>query len=211
MEQLNIYVLALFIGGGVLCLLTLRLFWKQGLIKHLPALFVGLVLSGAGGVFIALGLGLLDYQIVPRDKMLATVYFSQTGGGSYAVRVKTPGGSESSLTVHGEHWQMDARTLNGNRRLPFNLQPLARLENFYVYSRNQRTQSVEIQRLPLGEPRNRVNVDTWQWLKKVPGLRTLLGFEVTRTLRKPMSDKAVYRVSASDLGLVAEQTPVASR
>lgn len=70
MEQLNIYVLALFIGGGVLCLLTLRLFWKQGLIKHLPALFVGLVLSGAGGVFIALGLGLLDYQIVPGIRCL---------------------------------------------------------------------------------------------------------------------------------------------
>lgn len=121
------------------------------------------------------------------------------------------GGSESSLTLQGDHWQIDARTLNGDRRLPFDIQPVARLENFYVYSRSQQTQGVEIQRVPVGGRRYPVNLDTWQWLKQAPGLRALLDFEVTRTVRQPMLDKTVYRISMSNLGLVAEQTPTASR
>lgn len=210
MQQLNIYVLFLFVVGGLLCALTLRLFWKHGVLRHLPALVLGLVLSGAGGVFIALGLGLLDYQIVPEDKLLATVYFSKAGDDDYAVRIVTSGDGESSLMLRGEHWQMDARTLNGDRRLPFNIQPLARLENVYVYNRNPRTQSVEIQEIAVGQRRYAINVDTWQWLKEIPGLRSLLDFEVTRTIRNPIADKAVYRVSMSALGLVAERVPPAS-
>ncbi len=211
MAQLNVYVLALFVSGGLLCALTLRLFWKQGLIKYLPVLFLGLLLSGVGGVFIALGLGLLEYQVVPPDKTLATVYFTQTRDQSFAVKVKMSGGSQSSLTLQGDHWQIDARTLNGDRRLPFDIQPLARLENFYVYSRNQQLQNVDIQRVPVGERRHPVNLDTWQWLKQAPGLRALLDFEVTRTVRQPMLDETVYRISMSNLGLVAEQTSTASR
>lgn len=206
MAQLNVYVLALFVSGGLLCVLTLRLFWKQGLIKYLPVLFLGLLLSGVGGVFIALGLGLLDYQIIPRDRTLATVYFTQTSDKSFSVQVKMSSGSQSSLTLQGDHWQVDAKTLSGDRRLPFDIQPLARLENFYVYSRSQKMQSVEIQRVPVGDRRFPVSLDTWQWLKKAPGLRALLNFEVTRTVRQPMLDKTVYRISMSNLGLVAEQT-----
>jgi len=210
MQQLNIYVLFLFVAGGLLCVLTLRLFWKFGLFRHLPALILGLALSGTGGVFIALGLGLLDYQIVPEDKLLATVYFSQARDNAYTVRVVRADNAESSLTLRGEYWQMDARTLNGDRRLPFNIQPLARLENFYVYHRNPRNQSVEIEEVAISQRRYPVNVDTWQWLKEIPGLRALLDFEITRSVRKPIADKTVYRVSMSALGLVAEQTQAAS-
>ena len=209
MENLNIFVLVFVVSGGILCALAARILWKQNLIKQMLVLLPCLMFLGGGLLAILLGLGMLEYVVIPSKKPLATIYFNRKTGNQFNVRIKDYKGDEYSQDLEGDYWQLDARLIRLSKNLPLKAVPLIRLENFYVLKRLS-DNTVDVQRSVETLHRAGNKINAWQWLKKVPRLNRLASFEINRTLKKPFENRTVYTISLSATGLVAKKIPLAA-
>ncbi len=207
MENLNIFVLVFVVSGGILCALAIQVLRKQNLFKHMLVLLPCLMILGGGFVAILLGLDMLEYTDVPSNKPLATIYFNRKTGDHFSVRVKDYKGDEYSQELEGDYWQLDARVIRLSKNLPLKAGPLIRLEHFCVLNRLPNN-TVNVERSVGTLHRAANKIDAWQWLKKVPRLNRLVSFEISRTMKKPLENKAVYTISLSTRGLIAENIPL---
>ncbi len=204
MANLNIFVLVCMAIGAALCFLGLQILWKQRLFRHALTLLLCLSFLAAGGLTIVLGLGMLEYHTVSPNRSLATIHFKHRGGNRFSARIKDYQGGEYLQELEGDFWQLEARLIGPSKKLIPGAAPMLRFEGFYVVSRTA-SNTIKVERTVERLHRAGNNIDSWKWLKRLPKFDQLASLEVTRTMKKPLKDMAIYSISLARGGLVAEE------
>lgn len=172
--------------------------------------FLGWLRGTCGLAFLALALlvalvakDLWSYDALPVDKPLVTLSFKALAPQSYQVTL-LEGGNERGLLLDGDLWQLDARLFKwtGLGEL-LGLEPGYRLERL-----SGRFLAIEQQALAQ-HPRAQLvsspyGVDPWRWLRLAQRDFFLFAPEAQRVTYLPMADGAVYSVSLSPTGLLAQ-------
>lgn len=171
--------------------------------------FLGWLRGTCGLAFLALAgfIGLVAYDLysyapLPEDKPLVTLSF-EADGPRYRVNLLERG-SERSVLLEGDLWQLDARFLHWKGLAALiGLQPGYRLENlsgrFLSIEQQARAQQaqVELAQSPYG-------IDLWRWLRL--GRHDLFMFDAQarRVTYLPIVDQAVYSISLTSTGLLVQ-------
>ncbi len=206
MENLNTLTLALVLSGGLLCFLALKLLWKRRIFNHLLILIVCLVLLCGGAFSILAGLNFLTYLPVPNNNPLAILYFKREYENRYNLRIKDYKGGDYAQTITGDYWQLEARVVSLDKRLPLNIEPVIRLEHLYVMERTSKNGTKfksSSKALHIGS-----TIDVGKLIERVPWLGRMISFRATRTLNTPLEDVTVYTITYTPLGLIAKRTSV---
>ncbi|WP_372875210.1 hypothetical protein [Pseudomonas sp.] len=171
--------------------------------------FLGWLRGTCGLAFVALAgfIGLVAYDLyrytpLPEGKPLVTLSF-EADGPRYRVNL-LEGGSERSVLLEGDLWQLDARLLRWQGLAALiGLQPGYRLEKlsgrFLAIEQQEQAQQaqVELARSPYG-------VDLWRWLRLGQHDLFLFDAQARRVTYLPIADQAVYSVSLTPTGLLAQ-------
>lgn len=196
------------LGIIVLWVAARILFNRHWLLGWLRGTF-GLAFVALAGLIALLAYDVLSYRALPVDKPLATISF-KADGGAYRVNL-LQGSEENSVLLEGDLWQLDARLLQwkGLAQL-IGLQPGYRLEKL-----SGRFLSIEQQNLA---QRTRVDlahslygVDLWRWLRLNQRDLFIFDPQAVRVTYLPIADNAVYTISLSPTGLLAEPMNQAAR
>lgn len=162
----------------------------------------GLAFLGLAGLVGLVAYDLSSYAPLPQGKPLVTLSF-KADGPRYRVDL-LEGGRERSVILEGDLWQLDARLLQWKGLAALiGLQPGYRLEKlsgrFLAIEQQAQAQHarVELARSPYG-------VDLWRWLRL--GQHDLFMFDpqAQRVTYLPIADDAVYAVSLTPTGLLAQ-------
>lgn len=180
--------------------------------------FLGWLRGTLGLGFLALALlvgtvawDLTRYEPLHPDKPIVTLNFKALGPQRYEVTL-LEGGNERTVLLDGDLWQLDARIfrLKGLAEL-IGLQPGYRLEKlsgrFLAIEEQQLAQHAEAELAvsPYG-------IDLWRWLRLNQRDLFLFDPQAQRVTYLPMADGAVYSVSLSPTGLLAQPlNPVATQ
>lgn len=171
--------------------------------------FLGWLRGTCGIAFLLLAglVGLVAYDLhsynpQPDNKALATLSFKQDGD-RYQVTI-TEGGVERNVIVQGDLWQLDARLLRwkGIAEL-IGLEPGYRLETL-----SGRYLAIEQQSMAQHSQatlaKSLYGIDLWRWLRL--GKHDLLMFDpqALRVTYLPIANDAVYSISLTPTGLLAE-------
>ncbi len=187
-------LLVLFIAlrilfGGRWFLAWLR--GTSGLVFFAAAVLVGLV-----------AYDLSRYEPLPANKPLLTLSFHRTAN-VYQVDILEDG-VQRSVNLEGDLWQLDVRLLQWKGLAALiGLEPGYRLEKL-----NSRFLSIEQQsqaRYTQAELTHSLyGVDLWRWLRLGQHDLFMFGAQARRLTYLPMADKAVFNVSLTPTGLLAE-------
>ncbi|CAD5110361.1 hypothetical protein [Zestomonas carbonaria] len=146
---------------------------------------------------------LMSYSALPQGKPVVTLSFQAEGPQRYRVGL-LEGGEERSVTLEGDLWQLDARMFRWKGLAALiGLDPGYRLEKlsgrFLAIEQQEMAQHAQatLAQSPYG-------IDLWRWLRM--GQRDLLVFDAQalRVTYLPMVDGAVYAVSLTPTGLLAQ-------
>lgn len=190
-----IALLALLIAARILFNLT----WVVGFLRGC----CGLAFIALAGFILLLANDLRSYQPLALDKPLVTVSFQAQGPQSYQVSLQE-GGTERLVTLEGDLWQLDARLLQWRGLAGLiGLQTGYRLEKlsgrFLAVEQQDRAQHTVVNLAP-----SLYGVDLWYWLRSGPHDLFLLDALARRATYLPMADQAVYSVSLTPTGLLAQ-------
>ncbi len=162
----------------------------------------GLAFLGLAGLVGLVAYDLSSYAPLPQDKPLLTLSF-KADGPLYRVNL-LEGGRERSVILEGDLWQLDVRLLQWKGLAALiGLQPGYRLEKL-----TGRFLAIEQQTLAQHAraelAHSRYGVDLWRWLRQ--GQHDLLMFDAQarRVTYLPIADDAVYAVSLTPTGLLAQ-------
>lgn len=162
----------------------------------------GLAFLGLAGLVGLVAYDLSSYAPLPQDKPLLTLSF-KADGPLYRVNL-LEGGRERSVTLEGDLWQLDARLLQWKGLAALiGLRPGYRLEKltgrFLAIEQQTLAQHAraELAHSPYG-------VDLWRWLRQGPHDLLMFDAQARRVTYLPIADDAVYAVSLTPTGLLAQ-------
>ncbi len=162
----------------------------------------GLAFLGLAGLIGLVAYDLSSYAPLPADKPLATLSF-QADAARYRVNV-LEGGQERSVVLEGDLWQLDVRLLQWKGLAALiGLKPGYRLERlsgrFLTIEQQDLAQQAEAQlaQSPYG-------IDLWRWLRMSQRDLFLFDAQARRVTYLPIADNAVYAVSMTATGLLAQ-------
>lgn len=194
-------VLAVFIAARILLNSHWLLGWLRGT--------CGIAFLALAGLIGLVAYDLYSYAPLPQDKPLATLSF-QGDGTRYRVSI-LEGGHERTLTLEGDLWQLDARVLQWKGLAALiGLEPGYRLERL-----SGRFLAIEQQALAeqtgVALAASPYGVDLWRWLRL--GQHDLFMFDpqAYRVTYLPMADDAVFSVSLTPTGLLAQPVNQAAK
>lgn len=162
----------------------------------------GLAFLGLAALIGLVAYDLLSYAPLPEGKPLVTLSFKAEGP-RYRVNL-LEGGRERSVTLEGDLWQLDARLLQWKGLAALiGLQPGYRLEKL-----TGRFLSIEQQNLAqygrVELAHSRYGVDLWRWLRVSQHDLLMFDPQARRVNYLPIADEAVYTVSLTPTGLLAQ-------
>lgn len=188
-------ILALFIAARILLSRNWFLGWLRG--------SIGLAFVGVAGLVGVVAYDLLNYSPLPEGKPLLTLSFSADGPQRYRVSL-LEGGEERQVTLEGDLWQLDGRLLRWKGLAALiGLQPGYRLEKlsgrFLAIEQQEsaRHAQVTLAQSPYG-------IDLWRWLRLGQHDLFLFDPEAARVTYLPIADGAMFNVSLSPTGLLAQ-------
>jgi hypothetical protein len=163
----------------------------------------GLAFVALAGFILLLANDLRSYQPLAVDKPLVTVSFQAQGAQSYRVSLQE-GANERLVTLDGDLWQLDARLLQWKGLAGLiGLQTGYRLEKlsgrFLAIEQQDLAQHTEV-----SLAQSFYGLDLWRWLRTGPHDLFLLDAQARRVTYLPMADQAVYSVSLTPTGLLAQ-------
>ena len=197
----------LAVGVALLALLALlvaaRILWRSDWLLGWLRGSAGLLLLALAGLIALVANDVRSYQPLPEGKPLVTLSFQALGPQRYQVSL-LQGAEERLITLEGDLWQLDARLLpwKGLAGL-IGLQPGYRLEQvsgrFLAIEQQDVAQftRVALSASPYG-------IDLWRWLRAGQHDLFLLDAQARRVTYLPMADGAVYSVSLTPAGLLAQ-------
>ncbi|MWV12479.1 hypothetical protein F3I62_10280 [Pseudomonas sp. R-28-1W-6] len=188
-------VLALFIAARILLTRSWFLGWLRGTL--------GLAFLGLAALVGVVAYDLLSYGPLPEGKPLLTLSFAADGPQRYRVSL-LEGGEERAVTLEGDLWQLDARLLRWKGLAALiGLQPGYRLEKlsgrFLAIEQQEsaRYAQVSLAQSPYG-------IDLWRWLRLGQHDLFLFDPQAARVTYLPIADGAMFSVSLSPTGLLAQ-------
>ncbi|MDX1369268.1 hypothetical protein [Pseudomonas sp.] len=162
----------------------------------------GLAVLALAGFIGLVAYDLYSYASLPEGKPLVTLRF-EADGPRYRVNL-LEGDNERSVLLEGDLWQLDARLLQWQGLAALiGLQPGFRLEKlsgrFLAIEQQEQAQQaqVELARSPYG-------IDLWRWLRLGQHDLFLFDAQARRVTYLPIADQAVYSVSLTPTGLLAQ-------
>ena len=197
----------LAVGVALLALLALlvaaRILWRSDWLLGWLRGTAGLLLLALAGLIALVANDVRSYQPLPEGKPLVTLSFQALGPQRYQVSL-LQGGEERLITLEGDLWQLDARLLRWKGLAGLiGLQPGYRLEQvsgrFLAIEQQDVAQftRVALSASPYG-------IDLWRWLRAGQHDLFLLDAQARRVTYLPMADGAVYSVSLTPAGLLAQ-------
>jgi hypothetical protein len=187
-------VIMLWVGARIL-------FNRHWLLGWLRGTF-GLAFVALAGLIALLAYDVLSYRALPMGKPLATISFKAEGS-AYRVSL-LQGSEENSVLLEGDLWQLDARLLQwkGLAHL-IGLQSGYRLEKLSGrYLSIEQQNLAQLTRVELA--RSLYGVDLWRWLRLNQRDLFIFDPQAVRVTYLPIADNAVYTISLSSTGLLAE-------
>ena len=187
-------VLAVFIAARILLNGHWFLGWLRGT--------CGIAFLALAGLVGLVAYDLYSYAPLPENRPLATLSFKGSGT-RYQVNV-LEGGRERTVTLEGDLWQLDARVLQWKGLAALiGLEPGYRLERLSGRFLSIEEQAMA-QRTGVALAKSLYGVDLWRWLRL--GKHDLLMFDpqAQRVNYLPMADDAVFSVTLTPTGLLAE-------
>lgn len=175
-----------------------------------PSWFLGWLRGTCGLGFLALAslIGLLacdlySYAPLVQGKPLVTLSFKADGAQRYQVSLVEEG-REQTLTLDGDMWQLDARLIRWKGLAALiGLEPGYRLERL-----SGRFLAIEQQALAVHGrvqlAHSPYGVDLWRWLRSSQRDQLLIDPQALRVTYLPIAADAVYSVSLTPTGLLAE-------
>ncbi|SHM42981.1 hypothetical protein [Phytopseudomonas punonensis] len=162
----------------------------------------GLVFLAAAVLVGLVAYDLSRYEPLPANKPLLTLSFHRTAN-VYQVDILEDG-VQRSVNLEGDLWQLDVRLLQWKGLAALiGLEPGYRLEKL-----NSRFLSIEQQsqaRYTQAElTQSLYGVDLWRWLRLGQHDLFMFDAQARRVTYLPMADKAVFNVSLTPTGLLAE-------
>ncbi|WP_137885624.1 hypothetical protein [Pseudomonas sp. 2FE] len=163
----------------------------------------GLAFLALAGLVGLVAYDLLGYTSLPEGKPLVTLSFQADGPQRYRVNL-LEGAEERTVPLEGDLWQLDARMFQWQGLAALiGLQPGYRLETlsgrFLAIEQQELAQHAQatLAHSPYG-------VDLWRWLRLGQHDLFLFKPQALRVTYLPMADGAVYAVSLSPTGLLAQ-------
>ncbi|MBX9914821.1 MAG: hypothetical protein K2Y25_13090 [Pseudomonadaceae bacterium] len=163
----------------------------------------GLAFVAIAGFILLLADDLRSYQPLIADAPLVTVSFQAQGQQSYQVSLQE-GAVERVFTLEGDLWQLDARLLQWKGLAGLiGLQTGYRLEKLSgrFLAIEQQDKALHTEAILAQSP---YGVDLWRWLRTGPHDLFLLNAQARRVTYLPMADQAVYSVTLTPTGLLAQ-------
>lgn len=197
----------LAVGVALLALLALlvaaRVLWRSDWLLGWLRGTAGLLLLALAGLIGLVANDVRSYQPLPADKPLVTLGFQALGPQRYQVSL-LQGAEERLITLEGDLWQLDARLLHWKGLAGLiGLQPGYRLEQLSGRFLAIEQQDVaQFTRVALSE--SLYGIDLWRWLRAGQHDLFLLDAQARRVNYLPMADGAVYSVSLTPAGLLAQ-------
>ena len=203
--------------------------WATALVALLVLLIAGRILRSPGWflgwlrgtiglaiLMLAVMVGVVAYDLYSYAELpstgrpLATLKFSAEGSQRYRVTIQE-GSRVRNTILDGDLWQLDARVLGWNRLASLiGLRPGYRLDalssSYRVAEQQARTES---SRAVLGA--SPYGIDLWRWLREAQVDLFLFDARGERVTFLPMADGAVYDITLTSTGLVAEAQNQAAR
>ncbi|MBM7062030.1 hypothetical protein JQX08_15060 [Pseudomonas sp. UL073] len=163
----------------------------------------GLAFLALAGLVALVAYDLTSYSALPQGKPIVTVSFQADGSQRYRVSL-LEGADERNVTLEGDLWQLDARLFRwkGLAEL-IGLAPGYRLEKLSGrYLAKEQQDMAQHGQAVLAQ--SRYGIDLWRWLRV--GQHDLLIFDAQalRVTYLPMVNGAVYAVSLTPTGLLAQ-------
>lgn len=188
-------VLALFVAARILLARNWFLGWLRGTF--------GLVFLGVAALVGVVAYDLMSYGTLPEDKPLLILSFSADGPQRYRVNLQE-GGEEREVVLEGDLWQLDGRLLRWKGLAALiGLQPGYRLEKlsgrFLAIEQQESARHAEVTLAtsPYG-------IDLWRWLRLGQHSLFLFDPQAARVTYLPIADGAMFSVSLSPTGLLAQ-------
>ena len=187
----------------LIALLAARVLFNLGWLLGWLRGTLGLAFAALAGVVGLAAYDLTRYSPLPQDKPLVTISFTAAGEQRFEANL-LEGGRERQVTLEGDLWQLDAR-LFGWKGLAelIGLQPGYRLETL-----SGRYLAIEQQKLALNTPQalaaSPYGVDVWRWVRNSGRDFLLFNLQSARVNYLPMAADAVYSVSLTPTGLLAQ-------
>lgn len=201
--MLTIYVIiaVLLLFGLLLLIGGVRRVWRRAPLRGSLQGMTGLLFLALAALAIAIAMNLRTYQILVQEQPVAGVRFEALGPQYFRVYLIPESGSSQVLELRGDQWQIDARVLKwtgiANLLGMKTAYRLERLSGRYRDIQQERQGVRSVYRLD-----NDAGIDLWALLqkseRKLPWLDAVYG----SAAYMPMVDKAQYRVSISNSGLV---------
>jgi len=189
-----LFGLWLLIGG-------MRRVWRRSPLTGSLQGMTGLLLLALGGFVIAVAVNLYTYQVLIQEQQVAELRFEALGPQYFRVYVLPEADTTQVLELRGDEWQIDARVLKWT-----GLANLLGMKTVYRLERlSGRYRDVQLERTGV-HTAHRLDedkgIDLWALAQKskwkLPWLDAVYG----SAAYLPMADKARYRVSMSNSGLV---------
>lgn len=196
---------AVIVFLALLCaLLAIKLLFRRGWFLAWLKGSVGFALVSTGVVVGLIAWDVFHYDEILEDKPIATISFEQIDSQHFKASLVTSSGIESSYSLRGDQWQLDAKLFKWDRSLAgFGFKPgyrLDRLSGRYYSLDEERNAPRTVHALYS----DTVPVDVWQLCREVseqlPWLETIYGSATF----VPMSDGALYEVVLTHSGLAAK-------
>ncbi|MET1080136.1 MAG: hypothetical protein ABWY06_19160 [Pseudomonas sp.] len=197
--------LAWFIAllAGLAALVSARiLFNRHWFLGWLRGTF-GLAFLGLAALVGVVAYDLVSYSALPLGKPIVTLSFQAEGPQRYRVNL-LEGAGERSVTLDGDMWQLDTRLFRWKGLASLiGLEPGYRLEKlsgrFLAIEQQDLAQHAQV---PLAE--SPYDVDFWRWLRLGQHDLFLFDAQAQRVTYLPIADGAVYAVSETPTGLLAQ-------
>jgi len=191
-----LFIGLLLVFGGV------RRVWRRSPVTGSLQGLTGLLFLAAAALAIAIAMNLYTYQILTQERAVAKVRFEALGPQYFRVYLLPAAGSSQVLELRGDEWQIDARVLKwtglANLLGMKTAYRLERLSGRYRDIQQERKDVRTVYRLD----NDGKGIDLWAVVqkseRKLPWLDAVYG----SAAYMPMVDKAQYRVSISNSGLV---------
>lgn len=194
-----------------IALVALLVLVIAGRVLRRPGWFLGWLRGTCGLAILALAVlvGVVAYdlysytELPPAGRSLATLKFSAEGSQRYRVTIQE-GARERNTILDGDLWQLDARVLGWSRLATLiGLRPGYRLDTLSSrYQTAEQQAMAESSRAVLGV--SPYGLDLWRWLRDTEQGLFLFDARGARVTLLPMADGAVFNVSLTSAGLVAE-------
>jgi len=201
--MLTVYIIiAILLSLGLWLLVAgVRRIWRRSALTGSIQGLTGLLSLALAMLVVAIAMNLYTYQVLVQEQPVAELRFEALGPQYYRVYLLPSKGPSRVFELRGDQWQIDARVLKwtglANLLGMKTAYRLERLSGRYSNIQQERKDVHTVYAL-----NNAKGIDLWSWVQDSERKLPWLDAEYGSAAYMPMVDKARFRVSISNSGLV---------